>query len=90
VSIALVVAAVTGVSARVVLHALIGGERSLFWRDLALMPVRDTLLFAQWIAGAFGSTVVWRGVRVPVEATDNATTVFRPEPANALEVSDGR
>jgi ceramide glucosyltransferase len=89
VSIALVVAAVTGASARVILHALMGGERSLFWRDLALMPVRDALLFAQWVAGAFGSTVVWRGVRVPVEATDNAT-VFRPEPANALEVSDGR
>ena len=93
-SIALVVAAVTGVSARVILHAMMGGERRLFGRDLALMPVRDALLLAQWMTGAFGSTVVWRGVRVPVEATDNATdnatTVFRTEPASALEVSDGR
>jgi ceramide glucosyltransferase len=93
-SIALVVAAVTGVLARVILHALMGGERRLFVRDLALMPVRDALLLAQWMTGAFGSTVVWRGVRVPVEATDNAadnaTTVFRTEPASALEVSDGR
>ncbi|MBN3766039.1 bacteriohopanetetrol glucosamine biosynthesis glycosyltransferase HpnI [Burkholderia sp. Ac-20365] len=92
-SIALGVAAATGVSARCILHVLASGERSArgtFWRDLASMPVRDALLFAQWMAGSFGSTVVWRGVRVPVADTDGAATVFRPEPANALEVSDGR
>ncbi|ACC70369.1 bacteriohopanetetrol glucosamine biosynthesis glycosyltransferase HpnI [Paraburkholderia phymatum] len=87
---ALVGACVTGLSARVILHAMMSGERHMFWRDLALMPVRDALLFAQWMAGSFGSTVVWRGVRMPVEDTGAPATVFRPEPVKALEVSDGR
>jgi ceramide glucosyltransferase len=90
VSIALVAAAATGVAARVILHAMTSGERTLFRRDLALMPVRDALLFAQWMAGSFGSTVVWRGVRIPVEDADSPATVFRHEPVKALEVSDGR
>ncbi|MBP0594829.1 bacteriohopanetetrol glucosamine biosynthesis glycosyltransferase HpnI [Paraburkholderia sp. LEh10] len=87
---ALAAATVVGVSARVVLHAMMSGERSMFWRDLALIPVRDALLFAQWMAGSFGSTVVWRGVRMPVEDADLPATVFRTEPVKALEVSDGR
>ncbi|MEM5436970.1 bacteriohopanetetrol glucosamine biosynthesis glycosyltransferase HpnI [Paraburkholderia diazotrophica] len=90
VSIALIVATVTGISARVILHAMMSAERNIFWRDLALTPVRDALMFAQWLAGSFGSTVVWRGVRMPVEEKDNAAAVFRPEPVKALEVSDGR
>ncbi|CAG9210111.1 Hopanoid biosynthesis associated glycosyl transferase protein HpnI [Paraburkholderia sabiae] len=90
VSSALVAAAATGVAARVILHAMTSGERTLFRRDLALMPVRDALLFAQWMAGSFGSTVVWRGVRIPVEDADSPATVFRHEPVKALEVSDGR
>ncbi|MBN3758087.1 glycosyltransferase [Paraburkholderia sp. Tr-20389] len=88
--VALVAACVTGVSARVVLHAMTSGEPRTFRRDLALMPVRDALLFAQWMAGSFGSTVVWRGVRMPVEDTEGPATVFRHEPVKALEVSDGR
>ncbi|HWT36693.1 MAG TPA: bacteriohopanetetrol glucosamine biosynthesis glycosyltransferase HpnI, partial [Paraburkholderia sp.] len=90
VPVALVAAAVTGVCARVVLHAMMSGEPNMFRRDLALMPVRDVLLFAQWMAGSFGSTVVWRGVRMPVEDTDSRAGVFRHEPAKAFEVSDGR
>ncbi|CAD6562409.1 bacteriohopanetetrol glucosamine biosynthesis glycosyltransferase HpnI [Paraburkholderia sabiae] len=90
VSIALVAAAATGVAARVILHAMTSGGRTLFRRDLALMPVRDAFLFAQWMAGSFGSTVVWRGVRIPVEDADSPATVFRHEPVKALEVSDGR
>lgn len=90
VSSALVAAAATGVAARVILHAMTSGGRTLFRRDLALMPVRDALLFAQWMAGSFGSTVVWRGVRIPVEDADSPATVFRHEPVKALEVSDGR
>lgn len=90
VSSALVAAAATGVAARVILHAMTSGGRTLFRRDLALMPVRDALLFAQWMAGSFGSTVVWRGVRIPVEDAGSPATVFRHEPVKALEVSDGR
>jgi len=89
VHVAFAVVTVTGVTARVILHAMTSGERGMFWRDLALMPVRDLLLLAQWLAGSFGSTVVWRGVRVPVEDTGSAPTVFRPEPVKAFEVSDG-
>lgn len=89
-SIVLGAAAVTGIAARVILHALMSGAQGAFSRDLALIPVRDALLLAQWLAGSFGSTVVWRGVRVPVEETDSPATVFQPEPANVFEVSDGR
>jgi ceramide glucosyltransferase len=100
-TIALACALLTGVAARVILHAITGGERHTFWRDLALTPVRDGLMFAQWLAGSFGSTVVWRGVRMPVEANGMNTVdavdgdinvrakVFRPEPVEVLEVSDG-
>jgi ceramide glucosyltransferase len=87
---ALVAAVVTGAAARVMLHAMASSEGNMFRRDLALMPVRDALLFAQWMAGSFGSTVMWRGVRMPVEDTHRPPTVFRPEPVKALEVSDGR
>jgi ceramide glucosyltransferase len=89
-AIALGVATLAGIAARVVLHALMSGEPNMFWRDLALTPVRDALLFAQWMAGSFGSTVVWRGVRMPVADTNGPATVFRPEPVKALEASDGR
>ncbi len=84
----LAVATVAGIAARVILHSMMRGGRDGFWRDLALLPVRDVLLFAQWVAGSFGSTVVWRGVRVPVVETDNAA-VFRREPVEALEVTEG-
>ena len=89
-SIVLGAATVTGISARVILHTLMSGTQRPLWRDLALIPVRDVLLLAQWLVGSFGSTVVWRGVRVPVEETNSPATVFRPEPANVFEVSDGR
>jgi len=91
-AIAVAFATLTGVAARVILHAIAGGERHTFWRDLALTPVRDGLMFAQWIAGSFGSTVVWRGVRMAVEDAGEKEAhvkVFRPEPAEVLEVSDG-
>ena len=88
---AVVAVSLTGIAARVILHAITGGERRTFWRDLALTPVRDGLMFAQWVAGSFGSTVVWRGVRIPVEDAGNEVPekVFRPEPVEVLEVSDG-
>jgi ceramide glucosyltransferase len=35
-------------------------------RAIALVPVRDVVAFALWIAGFFGSTVEWRGERYRV------------------------
>jgi ceramide glucosyltransferase len=91
-----------GIIARMVLHARGGTGWRGFWRDLPLVPLRDTLLALQWLAAAFGSHVVWRGVRVPVanpEQEDVPTetrSVSRPATGrptvkvNAVEVSDGR
>jgi ceramide glucosyltransferase len=42
------------------------------------------LLALQWLAGAFGSHVMWRGVRVPVE-----TSAARLNVMDAMEASDG-
>jgi ceramide glucosyltransferase len=82
-----------GIIARGVLHARGSGNWQVFWRDLPLVPLRDTLLALQWLAAAFGSHVVWRGVRVPVAnpeseggAPRGGATARRP----AVEVSDGR
>ena len=36
-------------------------------RWIALVPLRDLAAFALWVAGFFGSTVEWRGVRYRVE-----------------------
>jgi ceramide glucosyltransferase len=55
-----------GIIARGLLHARSSTSWRMFWRDLPLVPLRDTLLALEWLAAAFGSHVVWRGVRVPV------------------------
>lgn len=65
---ALTVSSALGIAARVGLHARASRERGEFWRDLALVPLRDALLAAQWFIAAFGSHVVWRGARMPVAA----------------------
>ena len=65
---ALTVSSALGIAARVGLHARASRERGEFWRDLALVPLRDALLAAQWFIAAFGSHVVWRGARMPVVA----------------------
>jgi ceramide glucosyltransferase len=55
---------------------------SSFWRDLPLVPLRDTLLALQWSSAAFGSHVVWRGARMPV-----VNRVTRPR-TSIVEISD--
>jgi ceramide glucosyltransferase len=72
-----------GVVARVVLHARSARFSRTFWRDLPLLPLRDTLLALQWLAAAFGSRVVWRGARMRV-----VNRMAQP-PASMTEISDG-
>ncbi|MFM0193137.1 bacteriohopanetetrol glucosamine biosynthesis glycosyltransferase HpnI [Paraburkholderia strydomiana] len=61
-----------------------------FWRDLPLLPLRDTLLLFQWLAAVFGSHVTWRGTRVRV-GSSRSTTRTRPlRSMDVMEASDGR
>ena len=88
---ALGLSTIGGIIARAVLHARSSANWRTFWRDLPLVPLRDTLLTLQWLAAAFGSHVVWRGVRVPVanpEAVNAGVAASGRRPA--VEVSDGR
>jgi ceramide glucosyltransferase len=83
-------ATLAGLSARLLLH--LRGARHLrtFWRDLPLVPLRDMLLALQWLAAWFGSHVMWRGVRVPVEtssARNEGLTVM--DALDAMEAPDG-
>ncbi len=55
-----------GVIARILLHARSARISHTFWRDLPLVPLRDTLLALQWLGAVFGSHVVWRGARMSV------------------------
>ncbi|MFT4070104.1 bacteriohopanetetrol glucosamine biosynthesis glycosyltransferase HpnI [Paraburkholderia sp.] len=52
--------------ARLLLHLRASRRARTFWRDLPLVPLRDTLIALQWLFSAFGSHVVWRGARMPV------------------------
>ncbi|HEX3378957.1 MAG TPA: bacteriohopanetetrol glucosamine biosynthesis glycosyltransferase HpnI [Paraburkholderia sp.] len=54
------------VGARLLLHLRAARRERTFWRDLPLVPLRDTLLALQWLVSAFGSHVVWRGARMQV------------------------
>jgi ceramide glucosyltransferase len=74
---------VVGVVARVGLHARSARFSRTFWHDLPLLPLRDTLLALQWLAAAFGSRVVWRGVQMQV--VDRMTQPRAP----MTEISDG-
>jgi ceramide glucosyltransferase len=65
-SLTLSISLVTGVIARVLLHARSARISRTFWRDLPLVPLRDTLLALQWLGAVFGSHVVWRGARMSV------------------------
>jgi ceramide glucosyltransferase len=64
-----------GVLARVALAARGACDARSFWRDLPLVPLRDTLLALQWLVAAFGSHVVWRGARMPVVGSARASVV---------------
>jgi ceramide glucosyltransferase len=61
-----------------------------FWRDLPLLPLRDTLLLSQWIGAAFGSHVTWRGTRVPVESSHSSARARSLRMIDGMEASDGR
>ena len=55
-----------GLIARILLHGRSARISRTFWRDLPLVPLRDTLLALQWLGAAFGTHVVWRGARMSV------------------------
>ncbi|SMG20828.1 bacteriohopanetetrol glucosamine biosynthesis glycosyltransferase HpnI [Paraburkholderia susongensis] len=71
--------------ARLLLHLRAARRERTFWRDLPLVPLRDTLLALQWLVSAFGSHVVWRGARMPVETP----AAGRRERLHVMEASDG-
>ena len=75
---------VMGGMARILLHARSARYSRTFWRDLALVPLRDTLLALQWLGAVFGSYVVWRGARIPV-----MNRVAQPR-TSIMEISDDR
>jgi ceramide glucosyltransferase len=56
-----------GLSARLLLHWRSARSWRAFWIDLPLIPLRDALMCFQWLAACFGSSVLWRGFRVPVD-----------------------
>jgi ceramide glucosyltransferase len=90
VALASAAATAAGFGARLLLHLRAARHERTFWRDLPLVPLRDTLLALQWCAGAFGSHVTWRGVRVPLGTS--AAAPARSGHVNvmdAMEVSDG-
>ncbi|MGC2085788.1 MAG: hypothetical protein WA702_20775, partial [Bradyrhizobium sp.] len=61
-----------------------------FWRNLPLLPLRDTLLLFQWLAAAFGSHVTWRGARVRVGSSRSAARTRPLRSMDVMEASDGR
>jgi ceramide glucosyltransferase len=71
-----------GLIARVLLHARSSRISRTFWRDLPLVPLRDTLLALQWLGAVFGSHVVWRGARMSV-----VNRVTQPR-TSIVEISD--
>jgi len=81
-SLTLSISTVTGIIARILLHARSARYSCTFWHDLPLVPLRDTLLALQWLGAVFGSHVVWRGARMRV-----ANRVTQPR-TSIVEVSD--
>ncbi|EIF31080.1 hopanoid biosynthesis associated glycosyl transferase protein HpnI [Burkholderia sp. Ch1-1] len=80
----------TGLAARLLMHLRAARHERTFWRDLPLVPLRDALLALQWLAGAFGSHVVWRGARVPVgSSTPMAAHKGALNVMDVVEASDG-
>jgi ceramide glucosyltransferase len=66
-SMPMLIASGIGLTARLALHARESRFARGFWRDLALVPLRDTLLAIEWLAAIFGSSVIWRGEQMPVQ-----------------------
>jgi ceramide glucosyltransferase len=76
------VSTLSGIIARILLHARSARYSHSFWHDLPLVPLRDSLLALQWLAAVFGSHVVWRGARMSV-----VNRVTQPR-ASIMEMSD--
>jgi ceramide glucosyltransferase len=88
---AMTASTIAGFAARLMLHAREARHSRTFWRDLALVPLRDTLLALQWLAGAFGSSVIWRGARMRIaSATSPASGSAGSRVMEVMEGSDGR
>jgi ceramide glucosyltransferase len=68
-----------GVSARILLHWRRSRGWGTFLRDLPLIPLRDLLLWAEWIVAAFGSHVVWRGSRIRIDEPSRKNQSDGPE-----------
>jgi ceramide glucosyltransferase len=68
-------------------------EDGSIWRDLWLVPIRDLMATALWVASFFGDTVVWRGRRLRVGAggrilaEDRAARAPLAGPASPLDLS---
>lgn len=80
-----------GLSARLLLHWRTARSMRAFWRDLPLIPLRDALLMLEWCAACFGSSVLWRGSRVPVDDSGAANRVREqnsPAVADTGDASD--
>lgn len=45
------------------------------WKHWLLLPAQDMLSFAIWLAGFFGSTILWRGHRYRLEADGRFTRI---------------
>ncbi|WP_323122210.1 bacteriohopanetetrol glucosamine biosynthesis glycosyltransferase HpnI [Burkholderia alba] len=76
------VAVALGALGRLALHRRGAANMRAFWRDLPLIPVRDTLLALEWLVAAFGTQVVWRGARMRVVGGEARATI--------VEGGDGR
>jgi ceramide glucosyltransferase len=68
-----------GVSARILLHWRRAKGWGTFLRDLPLIPLRDLLFWAEWIAAAFGAHVVWRGSRIRIDQPSGKSQSDGPE-----------
>lgn len=74
-----------GIGARLWLHARAAPDGRTFWRELPLVPLRDVLLLLEWLAAWFGSYVMWRGARVPVDRSPSRAR----QRASVPEAADG-
>jgi ceramide glucosyltransferase len=78
-----------GLSARLLLHWRSARSWRAFWRDLPLIPLRDALLWLQWLAAWFGSSVLWRDLRISVDDSRMMRGVQESAVADAAD-SDSR
>lgn len=90
VDIASCIAAVTlsGCVARLFLHGRSAYHAGGFWRDLALLPIRDSVLLLQWVAACFGTRVAWRGASIAiVDVRSRLNSVPHPQPPCVSETT---